>query len=169
MAFGSTLGAFLNPIIGRCWEFLINAALAAAILAYAIRLRRFLEDQFVDHLLSPAKVIAGYWELLTSARVGRTYAYILLNSMFQSRICSCLGLYFFESHRLGNEGIGLALLAYGIPGMLFGPFLGHLADRVGEKSIIPSDILIGALVGAAFIPRVPLLWPVAITTMLSLG
>jgi predicted MFS family arabinose efflux permease len=169
MAFGSTLGAFLNPIIGWRWEFLITAALTAAVLAYAIRLRRFLEGQIVAHPLSPGKVIAGYWELFTSARGARTYSYILLNSMFHSGIYSWLGLYFWQRYHLGDEGIGLALLGYGIPGMLFGPFFGHLADRVGRKRIIPLGILIGALAGAAFIPRAPLLWPVAITTVLSLG
>jgi predicted MFS family arabinose efflux permease len=89
--------------------------------------------------------------------------------MFHSGIYSWLGLYFWQRYHLGDEGIGLALLGYGIPGMLFGPFFGHLADRVGRKRIIPLGILIGALAGAAFIPRAPLLWPVAITTVLSLG
>jgi len=169
MAFGSTLGAFLNPIIGWRWEFLITAALTAAVLVYAIRLRRFLAGEIVAHPLSLGKVIAGYWELLTSARGARTYAYILLNSMFHSGVYSWLGLYFWQRYRLGDEGIGLALLGYGIPGMLFGPFFGHLADRVGRKRLIPLGMLIGALAGAAFIPRAPLLWPVAITTVLSLG
>jgi predicted MFS family arabinose efflux permease len=169
MAFGSTLGAFLNPIIGWRWEFLITAALTAAVLVYAIRLRRFLEGEIVAHPLSVGKVIAGYWELLTSARGARTYTYIFLNSMFHSGVYSWLGLYFWQRYRLGDEGIGLALLGYGIPGMLFGPFFGHLADRAGRKRIIPLGILIGALAGAAFIPRAPLLWPVAITAVLSLG
>jgi predicted MFS family arabinose efflux permease len=169
MAFGSTLGAFLNPIIGWRWEFLIIAALTAAVLAYALRLRWFLEGEIVAHPLSPGKVIAGYWELLTSARGARTYTYIFLNSMFHSGVYSWLGLYFWQRYHLGDEGIGLALLGYGIPGMLFGPFFGHLADRVGRKRIIPFGILIGALAGAALIPRAPLRWPVAITTVLSLG
>jgi predicted MFS family arabinose efflux permease len=169
MAFGSTLGAFLNPIIGWRWEFIITAALTAAVLAYAVRLRRFLEGEIIAHPLSCGKVIAGYWELLTSARGARTYAYILLNSMFHSGVYSWLGLYFWQRYRLGDEGIGLALLGYGIPGMIFGPFFGHLADRVGRKSLIPLGILIGALAGAAFIPRAPLLWPVFMTAVLSLG
>jgi predicted MFS family arabinose efflux permease len=169
MAFGSTLGAFLNPIIGWRWEFLITAALTATVLAYAVCLRRFLEGEIVAHPLSSGKVIAGYLELLTSARGARTYAYILLNSMFHSGIYSWLGLYFWQRYRLGDKGIGLALLGYGIPGMLFGPFFGHVADRVGRKRIIPLGILIGALAGAAFIPRAPLLWPVVITAVLSLG
>jgi predicted MFS family arabinose efflux permease len=89
--------------------------------------------------------------------------------MFHSGVYSWLGLYFFQRYRLGDQGIGLALLAYGIPGMLFGPLFGHMADRVGRKRIIPLGILIGALAGAAFIPRTPLLWPVAISAVLSLG
>jgi predicted MFS family arabinose efflux permease len=167
MAFGSTLGAFLNPIIGWRWEFLITAALT--VLANALRLRRFLGGKIVAHPLSAGKVITGYWDLLTSARGGRTYTYILFNSMFHSGVYSWLGLYFWQRYRLGDEGIGLALLGYGIPGMLFGPFFGHLADRVGRKRFIPLGILIGALAGAAFIPRAPLLWPVAITAVLSMG
>lgn len=169
MAFGSTLGAFLNPIVGWRCEFLITAALTAAVTAFAVHLRRFLGQGIIAHPLSPRKAIAGYWSLLTSARGRRTYAYILLNSMFHSGVYSWLGLYFFERYRLGDKGIGLALLGYGIPGMLFGPFFGHLADRVGRKRIIPLGILIGALACAAFIPRAPLLWPVAITAVLSLG
>ncbi len=89
--------------------------------------------------------------------------------MFHSGVYSWLGLYFWQRYHLGDEGIGLALLGYGVPGMLFGPLFGHLADRVGRKRIIPLGILIGALAGAAFIPRAPLLWPVAMTTVLSLG
>lgn len=89
--------------------------------------------------------------------------------MFHSGVYSWLGLYFFQRYHLGDEGIGLALLGYGVPGMLFGPLFGHLADRVGRKRIIPFGMLIGALAGAAFIPWAPLLWPVAITTVLSLG
>ena len=169
MAFGSTLGAFMNPIIGWRREFLITAALTAAVLAFAFRVRHFIEGKIVAHPLSPGKSIAGYWSLVTSKRGARTYSYILLNSMFHSGVYSWLGLYFSQRYHLGDEGIGLALLGYGVPGMLFGPLFGHLADRVGRKRIIPLGILIGALAGAAFIPRAPLLWPVAITTVLSLG
>ncbi len=169
MAFGSTLGAFMNPIIGWRNEFLITAALTAAVLAFAFRVRNFMEGQIVAHPLSPGKLIAGYWSLITSKRGARTYSYILLNSMFHSGVYTWLCLYFSQRYHLGDEGIGLALLGYGIPGMLFGPLFGHIADRVGRRRIIPLGILVGALAGAAFIPQAPLLWPVAMTTVLSLG
>jgi predicted MFS family arabinose efflux permease len=169
MAFGSTLGAFLNPVIGWRREFLIAAALTAVVWICALRLRRFLEGEIAAHPLSPGKVVAGYWQLLSSARGAKTYSYILLNSMFHSGVYSWLGLYLWQRYRLGDQGIGLALLGYGIPGMLLGPFFGQLADRVGRKRIIPLGMLIAALAGASFIPHAPLLWPVVMAAVLSLG
>ena len=139
------------------------------VLALAFRVRHSIEGEIVAHPLSLGKSLAGYWSLVTSARGARNYSYILLNSMFHSGVYSWLGLYFWQRYHLGDKGIGLALLGYGVPGMLFGPLIGRLADRVGRKRIIPLGILIGAVAGAAFIPRAPLLWPVAITAVLSLG
>jgi len=169
MAFGSSLGALLNPIIGWRAEFFITAGLSAAVLSFAIRLRQFLEGKIAAHPLSPGKVIAGYWSLFTSARGAKAYAYILLNGMFHSGVFTWLGLYFSERYHLGDEGIGLALLGYGVPGMLFGPLIGRVADRIGRKRIIPFGMLIAALCCAALIPRAPLLWPAVIIAFLSLG
>jgi predicted MFS family arabinose efflux permease len=169
MAFGSSLGALLNPIIGWRGEFLITAGLGAAILAFAIRLRQFLDGEIAAHPLSLRKAIAGYWSLFTSSRGAKTYAYIFFNGMFHSGVFTWLGLYFSERYRLGDEGIGLALLGYGVPGMLFGPVIGRVTDRVGRKRIIPLGILIGALCGAALILQAPLLWPAVFIAILSLG
>jgi MFS family permease len=47
MAFGSTLGAFMNPIIGWRREFLITAALTAVVLAFAFRVRHFMEGKLL--------------------------------------------------------------------------------------------------------------------------
>jgi predicted MFS family arabinose efflux permease len=77
--------------------------------------------------------------------------------MFHSGVFTWLGLYFSERYHLGDEGIGLALLGYGVPGMLLGPIIGRVADRIGRKRIIPSGILIAALCGATLIPRAALL------------
>ena len=106
---------------------------------------------------------------MASSRGATAYAYILLNGMFHSGVFTWLGLYFSQRYRLGDEGIGLALLGYGVPGMLLGPVIGHVADRAGRKRIIPLGFLIAALCGAALIPRAPLLWPAVIVTILSLG
>jgi len=169
MAFGSTLGAFLNPIIGWRSEFLITAGLGGVTLVFAIRLRHSFESKPTQHPLSVSQVASGYVKLFADPRAAKGYIYILLNGMFHSGVFSWLGLYFSERYKLGDEGIGLALLGYGVPGMLLGPMIGRVADQYGRKRIIPLGILISALTAAALIPRSPLLWPAIMTTILSLG
>ena len=40
---------------------------------------------------------------------------------------------FVQRYHLGEIGIGLALLGYGIPGLLLGPLIGRAADRLGTE------------------------------------
>jgi predicted MFS family arabinose efflux permease len=169
MAFGSSLGAFLNPIIGWRREFLITAFLSTITLAFAVRLRHSFESKVPQHPLSASEVISGYMNLFSDPRAARGYTYILLNGMFHSGVFSWLGLYFSERYHLGDEGIGLALLGYGVPGMLLGPVIGHVADRYGRKHIIPFGIVVAAVSAAALIPRSPLIWPTIFIATLSLG
>src|SRR5258707_1005826 len=62
----------------------------------------------------------GYRGLLATTRGQRTYAYVLLNSVFHSGVFTWLGVYLATRYGLGPIGIGLALLGYGIPGFVFG-------------------------------------------------
>jgi predicted MFS family arabinose efflux permease len=169
MAFGSTLGAFLNPIIGWRREFLMTAILSGITLAFAIRLCHDTESKLPKHSLSASEVISGYIDLFSDPRAAKGYIYILLNGIFHSGVFSWLGLYFSERYHLGDKGIGLALLGYGIPGMLLGPAIGHVADRYGRKHIIPLGICVAAVSTSALIPRSPLIWPAIITAIISLG
>ena len=169
MAFGSSVGAFLNPIIGWRREFLITAFLSGITLACAIRLRHSFESKLPQHPLSASAVISGYMKLFSDPRAAKGYIYVLLNGMFHSGVFSWLGLYFSERYHLGDEGIGLALLGYGIPGMLLGPVIGHVADRYGRKCIIPLGIFVAAVSAAALIPRSPLILRPIIIAALSLG
>ena len=114
-------------------------------------------------------MISGYIHLFSDPRAAKGYIYILLNGIFHSGIFSWLGLYFSERYHLGDEGIGLALLGYGVPGMLLGPLIGHVADRYGRKHIIPLGIFVAAISAAALIPHSPLIWPAILTAILSLG
>jgi predicted MFS family arabinose efflux permease len=169
MAFGSSVGAFLNPIIGWRREFLITAFLSGITLACAIRLRHSFESKLPQHPLSASAVISGYMKLFSDPRAAKGYIYVLLNGMFHSGVFSWLGLYFSERYHLGDEGIGLALLGYGIPGMLLGPVIGRVADRYGRKQIVPLGIFIAAVSAAALIPRSPLIWAKIFIVTLSLG
>jgi predicted MFS family arabinose efflux permease len=169
MAFGSTLGAILNPIIGWRWEFVGVSALTAVVLAVAVVHRKPLGGRRAAHPPGVRTLVRDYLGLLATPRGRRGYAYIFLNSVFHSGVYSWLGLYFARRYHLGDTGIGLALLGYGIPGLLLGPAIGHAADRIGRNVIIPTGILLAAAVAASMAPDVPLAWAAVAVTVLSLG
>jgi predicted MFS family arabinose efflux permease len=169
MAFGSTFGAILNPLIGWRVLFLLVGVASAIDLAMAFGYRRFLDGHRNEHPPGVAIVVRNYWELLRDPRGARTYGMILLNGMFHSGIFAWLGLYFSRRYSLGDRGIGLALLGYGVPGFLLGPFIGHLADRLGRRLVIPAGLLLGAACAAALIPSLPLACTAITVTLLSLG
>jgi predicted MFS family arabinose efflux permease len=111
----------------------------------------------------------GYRGLLSTPRGQRTYGYVLLNSIFHSGVFTWLGVYFERRYGLGCVGIGLALLGYGVPGFLFGPVIGRVADRWGRARLLPIGLGLGALAAAALIVDVPLIAAAPAVTALSLG
>jgi MFS family permease len=50
---------------------------------------------------------------------------------------------------VGAERVGLVLTVFTLPGVVFSPFLGFLADRVGRKPILVPSLLLFALAGGA--------------------
>jgi predicted MFS family arabinose efflux permease len=169
MAFGSTCGAILNPLIGWRVLFLLIGLANVAVLAMAWRWRRLLESVRNVHPPGLAIIVGNYWELLTDRRGARAYGMILLNGMFHSGIFAWLGLYFSRRYGLGDMGIGLALLGYGIPGFLLGPIIGHAADRFGRRIVIPAGIVLAAGCALALIPSTPIACAAVVVTALSLG
>lgn len=169
MAFGSTLGALLNPLIGWRAEFLITALLAAMTLGFGVYFRAGMQGVPAPEPLRLRELARGYLQLFSNARAAKGYSFIFLNGLFHSGLFSWLGFYFAQRYHLGDVGIGLALLGYGLPGMILGPVIGRLADRIGRKRLIPAGILLAALCSAALIPKSPLLWAALMTTVLSLG
>ena len=169
MAFGSTLGALLNPIVGWRIVFLtVAAACGAAFFAARRHLTRF-QGLPAGGTLGLGATFASYWALLANRRGRSGYAYILLNGIFHSGIFTWLGPYLAGRYGLGDTGIGLALIGYGVPGMLLGPAIGRAADRFGRRAIIPAGLLLSSFAATALVPTAPLYWVVAVVTVLSLG
>ena len=94
---------------------------------------------------------------------------MLLNSIFHSGVFTWVGLYFVRRYNLGEIGIGLALLGYGVPGFLFGPLIGRAADRWGRGRLLPAGLAIGAASAAALALDLPLVAAAVLVTTLSLG
>jgi predicted MFS family arabinose efflux permease len=169
MAFGSTLGVLVEPFIGWRTLFVVVAASATLTLVLLLPYRSLIRVSAARSKLSLHQVLAGYRGLVSTVRGARTYAYVLLNAIFHSGVYTWLGLYFTRRYGVGEVGVGLALLGYGVPGMILGPVVGRIADRWGRRWLIPMGLMVAALSAAILIPGVPLLPAALAVTTLSLG
>ena len=168
-AFGSTFGALLEPWLGWRWIFVLVSALGAVMFVLLLPYRGLLGEAPPTPTTTMMDVLRGYRSLLTIGRGQRTYAYVLLNSIFHSGVFTWLGLYFVQRHGLGEVGIGLALLGYGVPGFVLGPIIGRAADRWGRRWLVPAGLGIAALAAVFLILDVPVVVAALIVTLLSLG
>jgi predicted MFS family arabinose efflux permease len=169
MAFGSSLGAFLEPFIGWRGLFLSISATGAVVLLILSRSEQGIDAVKPGTSVSPGKLVGAYRTLLMTPRGSRTYGYVFINSIFHSGVFTWLGVYFEQRYQLGAIGVGLALLGYGVPGFLFGPFIGRLADRYGRGRILPMGLFISALSAAGLIWDCPLPVTMLLIMLLSLG
>jgi predicted MFS family arabinose efflux permease len=167
-AAGATVGALMEPVIGWQGLFLAIAALAAALEIAAVALGAIprLPGRAVSRL---SAIIRGYGSLLSLRRGRRTYVYVLINAVVQSGVYTWLGLYLRQRFGLGEVGIGLALLGYGIPGLVFGPTIGRLADRHGRSRIIPFGVALTAVCALLLAAPLSLLVVQVAIVTLSLG
>jgi len=95
IAFGSTLGALAEPVIGWRGLFFVVAGLAAVVLAALVPRRDGLGGRPPPDArrAKPRDVVAGYVRLLGLSRARHTYAYVLLNAVLQSGVYTWLGVY----------------------------------------------------------------------------
>jgi predicted MFS family arabinose efflux permease len=169
MAFGSTFGVLLEPIVGWRSLFVGVGALGLVCLILLARQGKLLGSERRGVPATTAGVFKAYSKLLADWRGTRTYTYVLANAIFHSGVYTWLGLYFARRYRLGEIGIGLALLGYGVPGFILGPVIGRAADRWGRRWMIPAGLGIAALAAGALIFRLPILAAALMVTVLSLG
>jgi predicted MFS family arabinose efflux permease len=168
-AFGSSSGALLTAFVG--WQMLFWTVALLALLILAVLLinrKNFVQGQ-TGKPSGLKDTISAYRDILLLPRGWRTYMFVFFNSMFHSGVFAWTGYFFFRNYDLGEKGVGLALLGYGIPGLVLGPFLGKLADKYGRNRIIPIGICVGALSAFLLGMNYPLLFSCVLIAVLSLG
>ena len=169
MAFGSTFGVLLVSAIGWRGVFLAVSVLGFVALTLLKPHFSLLGERPRTRTIRFQGVVARYKNLLILPRGRRTYVYVFLNAIFHSGVFTWLGLYFSRRYGLGEVGIGLALLGYGVPGFLLGPVIGRAADRWGRRWLLPAGIGVAALSAALLVPRLSLAFAAIVVTLLSLG
>ena len=121
MAFGSTVGVLVEPQVG--WRALFGGVAVLGVAALMLLLPHGALLGETEPGSELKTVLTAYRTLLGSARGLRTYSYVFLNGTFHSGIYTWLGAYFAHRYQLGEVGIGLALLGYGVPGFFLGPVM----------------------------------------------
>jgi predicted MFS family arabinose efflux permease len=168
-AFGSTVGAVLEPFTGWRLLFVGVAFAGAGALWLLLPYRSLLGARTQGPLPPVGEILAGYRTLLAPGRGLRTYAYVLWNGVFHLGVFTWLGLYFAQRYGLGEVGIGLAILGYGLPGFLLGPVIGRAADRWGRRWLLPTGLGVGAAAAILLVLELPLLAAALTVTALSLS
>lgn len=169
MAVGAVVGVMLEPIIS--WHGLfLGVAILGVIALVALISQSSLLVKERNAAPPPLSAVFGiYKQLLSTARGQRTYGYVFLNAVFHSGVFTWLGVYLAKHYGLGEVGIGLALLGYGIPGFLLGPMIGRMADRVGRSRLIPLGLVIAGICPIVLTLNIPVVTVPVIATLLSLG
>jgi predicted MFS family arabinose efflux permease len=171
MAFGAPLGVVLVPFVGWRGLFLGVAVAGLALLAFLIsHFRR----HWASTPINPTKatlreLLQSYAFIINTPRGRRTYGYVFINSMFHSGVFAWIGVYLAQRFHLGSVAIGLALLGYGIPGFLFGPFIGRMADRWGRARLLPIGLALSAFAAGLLMLGFPVLLAPLVMMLLSLG
>jgi len=168
-AFGSSAGALITSLVGWQWLFIGVATIALLILLLIVIYKK---DIFkVNETVHGVKenIFLVFCNILSSGRARLTYFYVLFNGMFHGGIFAWLAYFFYRNYGLGELQIGLALLGYGIPGLLLGPLLGKLADHYGRQRIIPLGLFLGALTVLLLSQNLNLAASCVLVALLSLG
>lgn len=167
MAVGAAAGALAEPVIGWRGLFLVVAGAAALVTVWAA-MRVPAVPARPGHADLVA-VLRGYVELLRRTRARRVYLYVGVNAILQSGVYTWLGVYLHERFALGTAGIGLSMLGYGIPGLVFGPLIGRLADRHGRSGLVPLGVAVTAAATLLLAAPVPHSLVNPVIAVLSLG
>jgi predicted MFS family arabinose efflux permease len=169
MAAGSTSGAVLEPFIGWQWLFFGSAIFSIPILVGMLYYRSLLRVDTEGGSISVGGVAKNYLGLLSTGRGRRTYGFVFLNAIIHSGVYTWLGLYFSQQFGLGEIGIGLAILGYGVPGFFLGPVIGRYADKYGRKWFIPVGLAIAGVSILGLAVEIHVLVAALLVATLSLG
>lgn len=169
MAAGSTAGVMLEPFVGWRMLFLGTAVLAAAAVLYQVTILKKPATSPKKTRPPVKKVLAGFKSLLSTKKGARTYSYVFWNGIFHSGIYTWLGLYFTQMYALSQVGIGLAILGYGVPGLLLGAVIGRAADKWGRFWLIILGLALTGVATAVMAFDIPVLVAALAVTAISLG
>jgi MFS family permease len=168
MGLGSSLGPLLNPLLGWQNELRIIAlgfGTAACWVSY-----QYQKDAHPQALhISLWEYAHEYFCVLHTRRGGRALTFIIVNSAFHGGIFAWLGVLLASRYHLGDIGIGLVLMGYGLPDLLFGTVIGSWGDRYGRRYVVPIGFICASICAFLLALHTTPLISALIITALSIG
>ena len=144
LATGLGVGVGLGPLVSAWigWRWALRFV-SLGFFALALWLRNeYPQLPFKKLREMKAKEIAKeYLSIVNAPRGKRTLCFITANGMFHGGVFSWLGVYLARTFHLGQAGIGLTLIGYGVPGLLLGARIGSWADTYGRRYVIPAGFV----------------------------
>lgn len=169
MTFGPTFGGYLYPIIGWRWEFII-VGLACMFLFYrAMAYRHLLPDRH-DYRYTGLKIALRKSRRLLAKKAGKKmYGFIFLNGIFHSGLFVWISYYFDIRYHLADQAAGLALLLFGLPGLLMAVGIGTATQKYGSGKVILLGLLLVAVTVGLLVAYTPVWVATLAVAFLSVG
>jgi len=168
MGLGVSLGPMISAIVG--WRYTIRLTGISFLFASYWVHRRY-QTQFSK---SPREgvvfvILDEYRCILVASRGSRALLFILANGIFHGGVFAWLGVLLAERYKLGETGIGLVFIGYGVPDLILGALIGCWADRYGRRYVVPGGFFWAAAC-AGLIAFSPTPWIAALSiAAISIG
>jgi predicted MFS family arabinose efflux permease len=148
MGLGVSLGPMLSALIG--WRWAIRLVSAGFVIAAGWVHKQYSNSPTTTFVPKPVyKILDEYLCVLWAPRGKRTLAFITANGIFHGGVFAWLGLFLAIHFQLGQVGIGLTLIGYGVPDLILGAFIGGWADRYGRRFVVPGGFFWAATCACA--------------------
>jgi len=148
MGLGVSLGPILSAMVG--WRWMVRL-MAIGFLAAAHRIHKHFPPQVTRDIQGRFVfvIFEEYRGILAASRGSRALAFIVANGIFHGGIFAWLGVLLAQRYQLGEAGIGLTFIGYGLPDLILGSLIGGWADRYGRRYVVPIGFLWAAMCAAA--------------------
>jgi predicted MFS family arabinose efflux permease len=142
MTFGPTFGAYMNPLVGWQWEYLIVGLLALIVFIYGLIYFRHIPPH-KNYAYYPVAQLRKRFRLFFKSSIGKkTYAFIFLTAIFHSGLFVWISFYFNSRYHFNDPGTGWALLLFSLPGLLLSVSISIATERFGRREILGAGLCI---------------------------
>jgi predicted MFS family arabinose efflux permease len=143
MTFGPTFGICLYSVIGWRWEFVTLAFCVFLLLMYSLQ-PAFKFSSSQKNSASSKYILKKIRLLMLSSKGKGNYSFVFLTGIFHSGLFVWLSTFISVYCKFANQTTGIALLIFGLPGLLMAANIAIASQTYGRIKIILTGLLLVA-------------------------